>query len=295
MTINGRTKICGLLGCPVEHTVSPEIHNILAERMGINMVYVPFHVEREDLKSAVEGAYGLNLLGLNATVPHKEAVIPCLKEIDEAAADMGSVNTLVRIPGGFKGYNTDVSGLYRAMLSDGVEIAGKDVILLGAGGVGRAVAYMCIQRGVKSVYLLNRNAGKAQEVAALVNRLFSEKTPKNGNAYGKVTAMSLADYKKLPEAKYIAIQATSVGLHPNVNDVIIDDKDFYAKIEAGYDLIYRPSKTRFMTMVEEAGGRAYNGLKMLLYQGVEAFELWNQVQVEESLAMEVYRLLEEML
>ena len=115
--IDGKTRICGLFGNPVEHTLSPVIHNTLAKRCGINMVYVPFLVDGDQVKQAVEGARALQLLGVNVTVPHKSAVIPYLAEIDREASLIGAVNTLVPAENGFKGYNTDLSGLYRALVS----------------------------------------------------------------------------------------------------------------------------------------------------------------------------------
>ena len=140
MDINGKTMVCGLIGNPVEHTLSPMIHNTLAKRLGHNLVYVPFPVETGKVADAVVGADALQLLGLNVTVPYKSEVIASLKEIDTLAKDIGAVNTLVRTDGGYKGYNTDMEGLYRAMLSEDVGIEGERIILLGAGGVGRAVA-----------------------------------------------------------------------------------------------------------------------------------------------------------
>ena len=170
MEIDGRTRICGLIGNPVEHTLSPVIHNTLAQRFGHNLVYVPFPVEAGRVTEAVAGASALQLLGLNVTVPYKGEVIPCLCEVDSLAAAIGAVNTLVAAPGGFKGYNTDMEGLYRAMTTEGIRIADEEIILLGAGGAARAVAYLCAVKGAKRVYLLNRTVEKAQKVAEEVNR-----------------------------------------------------------------------------------------------------------------------------
>ena len=163
--IDGKTRICGLFGNPVEHTLSPVIHNTLAKRCGINMVYVPFLVDGDQVKQAVEGARALQLLGVNVTVPHKSAVIPYLAEIDREASLIGAVNTLVPAENGFKGYNTDLPGLYRALVSEGISLSGEEVILLGAGGAARAAAFLCALRGAERVYLLNRSLEKAQAVA----------------------------------------------------------------------------------------------------------------------------------
>ena len=279
MAINGKTRVCGLIGNPVEHTLSPTIHNTLAKRLGHDMVYVPFLVEEGKVAEAVTGAEALNLLGLNVTVPYKSEVISSLKEIDTLARDIGAVNTLVRIDGGYKGYNTDMEGLYRAMMSDGVRIDGEQIILLGAGGVARAVAYLCAVKGADKVYLLNRTLGKAQTVAQEVNHTSGREV---------VIPMHTEDYVTLPGGKYLGIQGTSVGLSPNVDDVVISDAAFYEKLHTGYDLIFNPWETKFMQLTKAHGGRAYNGLKMLLYQGIIAYELWNDVNVTEEDAEAVY-------
>lgn len=281
MNINGKTRTCGLIGNPVEHTMSPVIHNTLAEELGLNMVYVPFLVENH-LKSAVEGAYALNILGMNVTVPYKSEVMSGLTEVDELAAKIGAVNTLVRADGGYKGYNTDMTGLYRAMKTDGITIENQKIIILGAGGAARAVAFLCVYYGAKRVYLLNRTVDKAKAIAEEVNRAMGREC---------LVPMALAEYVMLPEEKMLCIQATSVGLSPNDGDVIIEDREFYKRVHTGYDLIYRPANTRFMQLVKEQGGKAYHGLKMLLYQGVEAFERWNQVEVSEELADKVYEIM----
>lgn len=284
MEINGKTRVCGLIGNPVEHTLSPIIHNTLAERLGQNLVYVPFPVEMGKVADAVVGADALQLLGLNVTVPYKSEVIAGLKEIDALAKDIGAVNTLVRTDGGYKGYNTDMEGLYRAMMSDGVRIDGEQIILLGAGGVARAVAYLCAVKGAGKVYLLNRTFDKAQAVAKEVNHTSGREV---------IIPMHTEDYVTLPGGKYLAIQGTSVGFAPHVEDVVIADDAFYEKIHTGFDLIYSPWETKFMRLTREHGGRAYNGLKMLLYQGVIAYELWNDVKVSDEDADAVYEMLRE--
>lgn len=284
MTINGKTKTCGLMGCPVEHTLSPIIHNTLAEHMGQNMVYVPFHVEKENVEAAIQGAQALSLGGMNVTVPHKSAVIPFLKEIDPLAAKIGAVNTLVPVEGGYKGYNTDMTGLQRAMETEGIEIKGRDAILLGAGGASRAVAFMLVSKGAGKVYLLNRSVDKAQAVAEEVNRAME---------CDAVVPMALTDYVMLPKQKYLCVQGTSVGLHPDADAAVIEATDFYEMIDVGVDLIYKPAETKFMKLCKQAGANAYNGLKMLLYQGIIAYELWNKVQVPDELADEIYELMKE--
>ncbi len=282
MAINGKTRTCGLIGNPVEHTLSPVIHNNLAQKTNIDLVYVPFCVKDEYVKQAVEGAYGLNILGLNVTVPHKSAVIPYLQEIDELAQKIGAVNTLVRCENGYKGYNTDMTGLLRAMKSEGVVVNGRTVLLFGAGGAARAVAFLCLMEGAQKLYICNRTKEKAETVAKEVNQSF---------ASDKAVAISLDELSVVTEDDLLAIQGTSVGLSPNDNDVVCPDGDIYDRITSGVDLVYRPYETMFMKLVKKHGGQAMNGLKMLLYQGIIAYELWNDISVSEDDAMQILQLM----
>ncbi|MBQ6889116.1 MAG: shikimate dehydrogenase [Lachnospiraceae bacterium] len=275
---NGKTRTCGVIGNPVEHTMSPAIHNGLATMFEHNLVYVPFHVEA-DLDKAVEGAYALNILGMNVTVPYKSDVMASLKEVDKLAAQIGAVNTLVRMEGGYKGYNTDMPGLYRAMKEDGVELENADVLILGAGGVARAVAVLAADKKAEKIRVLNRTIEKAEAIVEEVK----EHYPK-----ADIQAMAISDYEKLEGESWVAIQATSVGMYPKTEDVVISEEGFYKKVRVGYDLIFNPYETKFMKLLKAAGKEAYNGLKMLLYQGIIAYELWNECEVTKEQAAVIY-------
>lgn len=282
MKIDGKTRVCGLIGNPVEHTLSPLIHNHLAEMTGQNLVYVPFQVSEGSVEASVKGAYALNIQGLNVTVPHKSAVMPWLQETDALAQKIGAVNTLVRTEGGYKGYNTDMPGLLRAMQSEGIQIKGETVLLLGAGGAARAVAFLCVSEGAERVYVYNRTFEKAQQVAAEVNAAFDTDCVR-----------AVMQQQELPGERFLAIQGTSVGLHPNLQQTPLPDSAIYDRIHTGVDLIYRPAQTRFMHLVEAHGGKTMNGLKMLLYQGIIAYELWNEMTVTEAQAQEILKKMKE--
>lgn len=278
MTIGGHTRTLGLIGNPVEHTMSPVLQNFLADRLGVNVCYVPFHVEEGFLEAAVKGAYGLNILGLNVTVPYKSDVMEYLVDVDDMAKRIGAVNTLVRVEGGYKGYNTDMPGLYRAMCHDGVDITGKEVVILGAGGVARAVAMLLLEKGAGGVIIFNRSVERAKAIADEVNT-------QAGREF--IKAYALSSYKEvLGEKRYIVVQATSVGMLPNTENAVVEEEEFYRHVEVGYDLIFNPPVTRFMKLCDAAGARSYNGAKMLAYQGIIAFELWNNLQVGEDEAKE---------
>ena len=278
--IDGHTKVLGVMGCPVEHTKSPAIHNYLAEKAGIHTVYVPFHVEEQDLEAAVKGSFGLGILGLNVTIPHKGEVMKSLVEIDSLAQKIGAVNTLVRISNGYKGYNTDMPGLLRAMQDDDIFLEGTRVVILGAGGVARAVALMLAENKVESIYIFNRTKEKADKIRDEIRAFHQELA---------VESYPLEQLDQLTgEHKYLVIQTTNVGMFPEVDNAVVTDREFYEKVSVGYDLVYNPQETVFMKKVREAGGRAYNGLRMLVYQGIIAYELWNDIKITKELATETF-------
>ena len=299
MKIDGKTRLIGLIGNPVEHTLSPIIHNGISERMQCASVYVPFKVEEVGLAQAVQGAYELNILGMNVTVPHKNQVIESLVDIDEAAKKIGAVNTLVRMDSlkGYKGYNTDMLGLRRQILEDGISLKDKTVVILGAGGAAKAAAYMCLLEQANKIYLLNRTKEKADAIAESMNETATEmffdvmgklEEDEKTMCCKRIIPMALADYHKILEEDLIVFQATSIGLSPNVENVVLEDAAFYQKVQIGVDLIYNPANTKFMQLVTEHGGKAYNALKMLLYQGVIAYELWHDIKVPQDIIEDIY-------
>ena len=257
--IKGTTSVCGLIGNPVAHSISPLIHNTLAQLRGDDFVYVPFKVEENRVEEAVKGAYALNVLGMNVTVPHKQHVLQALVEVDSIAEAIGAVNTLVRTTkdniSGYKGYNTDILGLERELEDIGLSLKDREVVLLGAGGAARAIAFLCVQKGAAQVVILNRTVSKAESIANAVNSYFNQST---------VRAMDIKDYDKMGVNDYITIQA------------------------AGVDIIYNPSVTMFMKLMSKQEKPAYNGLKMLLYQGIAAYELWMNCTVTKEMADEIY-------
>lgn len=285
MNITGKAKIYGLIGHPVQHSLSPILHHTLADILGNELSYVPFDV-KNDLKSAVLGAYELNIQGMNVTVPYKEKIMPYLSETDEVAKKIGAVNTLVRQENGYKGYNTDMPGLKRAMTNDGIEILNRNFYILGAGGVARAVLLMLLENGALHVHIMNRSVEKAEKLA---------KEMRDGYKT-TVTWGNLSSYREADLKDAVAIQATNVGMYPNTDAAVIEEKEFYQKISRAYDLVFNPAITKFMSLAGECKKPAYNGLKMLLFQGIIAYEYWNNVRVTDEVAEKVYDvMLEELL
>ena len=279
MDINGTTRVCGLIGNPVAHSISPVIHNRLAGLRGDNLVYATFKVEAGNVAAAVKGAYALDILGLNVTVPHKQAVIDELVDIDELAAAIGAVNTLVRTEGGFKGYNTDILGLDRELSDVGISLEDKCVVIIGAGGAARAIAFLCAGKKASELYIMNRTLEKAQNIADAVNEYAKKDIAK---------AAGISECGSFDKKDYIVIQTTSVGLHPHVDETAVTADEFYENAAAGVDIIYNPYETMFMKLMKKHGKQAYNGLKMLLYQGVAAYELWNDCKISSDMADIIY-------
>ena len=288
MNINGKTAVYGIIGKPIEHTMSPAIHNHLSQALGIDSVYVPFRTDG-NLEDTVRGLYSLGVQGINVTVPYKTEIIKELGGVDTLAGAVGAVNTLKYTENGFYGYNTDVMGLERELDSEGISLQGRHVVILGAGGAARAAAFMCILKSPATLTIVHRTKAKAEEIRTSL--LAYAKENNIGAGEKDIRTMEPSDINSLPESGYIAFQCTNVGLYPDVDSCIINNDSFFEKTETGIDLIYKPETTLFMKKVANAGGKAYNGLKMLVYQAVCAYEIWNGISVPRNVAEDVQRLL----
>lgn len=292
MDISGTTCVYGLIGDPVAHSISPLIHNALAQELGLDLAYVCFPVKGTKVDEAIRGAYALGISGLNVTVPHKQAALSCVQELDPVAKAVGAVNTLVRRDGqdGFKGYNTDVEGFIRETRQDSIPLTGSRAVVLGAGGAARAVCFALAKEGAVRIVIVNRTKEKAQELAGAVNAFAGREL-----AY----ILPLEDVQdtdrllSLAGGAYLAVQTTSVGLFPHTEKTLIRDAAFFRQAVAGIDIIYNPDETQFMKECRAAGKPAFNGLAMLLYQGIASFELWTGKQVPDTAARQVYAMMKE--
>lgn len=275
--VDGKTRTLGLIGNPVEHTMSPFIQNLFAEAMNINMVYVPFHVDR-NLEAAIKGAKALNLLGNNVTVPYKVDVMQYLDEIDKGAKVIGAVNTIHYKDGMIYGYNTDAAGFLQSCLKAGIVFEGKVVAILGAGGAAKAIAAVCAENKVSKIYLANRTLEKAEN---LKKRLLT---------YYPKLDVEVVNYDQLMTTKDIKIcfQTTSIGMHPELDVSPITDNIFLSQLEWAVDAIYNPSETKFLKLARDNGVQTLNGLGMLFYQAVKAFELWHEIQMPEEIIDKCY-------
>ena len=262
--ISGATRICGVIADPIEHTVSPAMHNAAFEEMGINYLYLPFRVKREELGKAIAGMRALNIRGLNVTIPHKVAVIPFLDELDDLAQRIGAVNTIVNDNGVLRGYNTDATGFLQALLERGVEPRGKRVIILGAGGASRAISLILAERG-SNLVILNRTWDKAKEHADRVSQTCQR----------EVQALKL-DRENLAKALNkadILVNTTSVGMSPDIEETPVT-ADLVKPPVIVFDIVYNPIKTRLLREAEATGTETISGIDMLVWQGALAFEKW---------------------
>ncbi|WP_136796770.1 shikimate dehydrogenase [Desulfosediminicola ganghwensis] len=255
MNISGKTRVFGIIGNPVSHSLSPLMHNAAFAELSEDCVYVPFPVE--DLPAAIRGMKGLSICGASVTIPHKENVIQHLDEVDPVAARIGAVNTLrlVQVEGRkvLCGSNTDWIGANRA-LQEKIDLKGKRIIILGAGGSVRALGFGFKEAGAEIV--------------------LCSRTESRGRALADVLGCGWCSLTEVTELQGdILVNATSVGMAPNTDASLVP-----VQALAGYavvmDIVYSPLTTRLLREAAEAGCITVNGLEMLLYQGVAQFELW---------------------
>jgi shikimate dehydrogenase len=265
--ITGKTKLCGLIGDPVEHTMSPAMHNAAYRQMGLDYVYVPFRVKPENLGKAIDGMRAFNIRGLNVTIPHKVAVIPFLDKLDPLAEKIGAVNTIVNDNGVLTGYNTDAAGFLRALLERGIEPRGKKALVLGAGGASRAVSLMLADSGTERLIILNRaeELDWAYELAGSISQLYNMDAKA-----GELNRESLESVMERIDIS-ILVNATSVGMTPDADKTPVD-ADLLKPGMAVFDVVYNPLKTRLLGDAEAAGAETISGIEMLVWQGVLAFE-----------------------
>jgi len=264
MVISGKTQVCGVIGDPIEHTLSPIMHNAAFEALKLDYVFLAFKVKPAEVGNAISGMRALTIHGLNVTMPHKSTVINYLDEIDQASKTIGSVNTILNKAGRLFGFNTDGIGALKALRENGVEPRGKKVLLLGAGGAARAIAYTLAQEADELV-ILNRTAKPATELTNLLKKAFNKKVIANALTPGTIKD-NLVDSDVL-------INATSVGMKPNANQTPVAPEWLKADL-AVMDIVYSPVETKLAKDAKAVGAKVVSGVEMLIYQGAASFEIW---------------------
>ncbi len=251
-------KLFGVLGDPVSHSLSPVMHNAAFKAMGMDCEYHAFRVSAENLEKALHGAHALGFGGLNLTIPLKEKALRIVKPT-ELAKQIGAVNT-VDFKGKMAGYNTDGIGAKMALTRRGVEIDGKKVLLLGAGGAARAIAFQLAKDGA-TVTIANRTIGRAEVLARDVMNV------------GKATASGYENLKDLIHESNILINSTSVGMHPCISETIVTSDMMHEDLTV-FDIVYNPQNTLLLNEAKKAGATTIDGVMMLVFQGAESFRIW---------------------
>lgn len=267
--ITGKTKLLALLASPARHSLSPALHNAALQQLGLDYVYLAFDVPEGGLKEAVEGLRALGAAGWNLSMPHKQAMLEYLDEIDPRAALIGSVNTVVNRQGRLIGYNTDAAGFLRALREREADLSGKKALLFGGGGAGLAViAALLSENAALSVF--NRRGDRLENLEKWRKKLPGEQAE-------RLCIFPLEEEKALREEmgrSDIYINATPLGMKANLEKSPAEDSALFRRGALAFDLIYEPEKTRFLEIAEAAGCRIENGKSMLFYQAAEAFLLW---------------------
>lgn len=265
----GRTRVLGVLGHPISHSLSPVMHNAAIQAMHIDYVYVPFHVLPDNLGRAVEGIRALEMAGVNVTIPHKERIIQYLDEVSDRALEIGSVNTVTNVDGVLRGDTTDGPGFLRSAEAVWGKLDGCRALILGAGGSAKAVAFALARAGCE-IAVANRTYERAVELVGGLRAVLGERP---------IEAVELRDEGLADRAGRadLLVNTTSVGMHPDVNGIPLPPDLLHRNLKV-YDLVYNPLKTRLVEEAERRGAQAVTGLGMLVHQGALSLEIWTGVK-----------------
>ena len=271
--ITGKTKLLGIIGDPVEHSLSPVMHNAAIANLGLDYIYVPFPVQQNNLAEALAGFSAVNLKGFNITIPHKQEIIPLLTEISDDAANIGAVNTVWRTESGWKGTNTDAAGFIAPLKAIDRDWSKTIPVILGNGGAARAVVAGLANLGCGEINVVGRNPDK-------LARFY-----KSWSHAPKITSLlkihNWDSLSSLIPAADLLVNTTPIGMSPKIDasPVSADLMQKFNKNAIAYDLIYTPNPTQFLRLAKEQGATTLDGLEMLVQQGVEALEIWLQQPV----------------
>ena len=274
------TKFVGLIGFGLKHSISPQFQQAAFDYLGLDIRYEVWETNKDDLSKVVEGMRDASKLGANVTIPHKEAVLPLLDDVDNDARRIGAVNTIVNRGGKLIGYNTDASGFTRALRDDGAfSPRNKRVVLLGAGGAARAVGFALVDAGVRSLIILNRSVERGRALAWDLKVSDTEVAALSWKDGNTLTALAECD---------LLVNCTSVGM----KDGSGEGKSplgigLIPKRALVYDVVYNPMETPLLAAAKKAGARTLGGLPMLVYQGVASFELWTGKSAPIDIMMRV--------
>lgn len=269
-------KSFGLFGEKLGHSLSPEIHRIIFEKLNINGTYNLFEINKENFYKAVDSVKTLSIKGVNVTIPYKEDVIKQLDFVSSEAKRIGAINTIKIVENKAFGYNTDYYGFGYMISKGNITIKNNDFYVLGSGGAAKAVVSYLEDKEAKSINLVSRNKESAKE------------SFKNFN-------INVIGYDDLKDKKgYCIINTTPVGMYPKV-DFSPVDKEIIANFSFAMDIVYNPLETKFLKMAKELGLKYIDGLYMLVGQGVKAEEIWNDIKINDEILDIIYEALKDIL
>lgn len=275
--INAKTTVCAVIGNPIEHSLSPDIHNAAFAAAGINWAYVAFRVE--SVQKAIDGIRALNIKGVSVTIPHKIEALRFLDSVDETALKIGSINTIVHADGHLKGYNSDGEGALKALRDAGHDPAGKKVVMLGSGGAARAIAFtLALKARPKS---LSITGIAADELARLAGDI-KNKTPVSPLTF----PLTDEAVQEALATDAIIINCTPVGMYPKIHESPVPAALLKPR-HAVLDIVYNPLKTKLLQDAEKAGASTISGIEMFLNQAVIQFELWTGMQAPKEVMRQV--------
>ncbi|MHA1460171.1 MAG: shikimate dehydrogenase [Promethearchaeota archaeon] len=274
--INGRTKVLCVIGHPIDHSMSPVMHNAALKELSLNYIYLAFDVPPGDLEKALLGFKKSDMKGINVTIPHKETIIQYLDQIEPLAEKIGAVNAIKNVDGILIGKNTDGLGAKKALIDARCKIKGKKVLILGAGGAARAISF-ALSEEIDEVFICNRTEKRAFKLAKELKDKMN--IPATGKDFGKATLKSL-----LNDAD-ILINTTPIGMYPDVNKSPIS-KELLTDRLLVYDIIYNPLQTQLLKDASEIGCKTLNGIDMFVNQGALAFEWWTDKKPNINLMKE---------
>ncbi|MFM2060557.1 MAG: shikimate dehydrogenase [Cyanobacteriota bacterium] len=268
--ITGKSKLLGVIGHPVEHSLSPVMHNAALGKLGLDYVYLPFPIAPENLERAIAGFASIGVVGFSITIPHKQAIIPLLSEISPIAQAIGAVNTVTRQGDIWVGTNTDVEGFIAPLQTTYQQNwSQKTAVILGNGGAARAVVAGCIQLGLAEIHVVGRNIYKL--------KAFNESW-QNSPFADKFQIHTWEELPNLIPQANLLVNTTPMGMYPHVNESPLSAEEMI-KLPANsiaYDLIYIPKPTKFLHLAEKQGAIPIDGLEMLVQQGAAALKIWLQ-------------------
>ena len=272
LLITGKTKLLGIIGEPIEHSLSPVMQNAAIAHLGLDYVYLPFPVKGEDLEEAIEGFETIGLVGFNITIPHKQAILPFLSEVSSAGQMAGAVNTVWRTERGWSGTNTDIEGFLAPLRKLPLEWSQITPVILGYGGATRAVVLGCAQLGCPEIHVVGRNKDKLEQF---------KQSWQDSSVQGSLKVHSWKELAGLVSKTKLLVNATPIGMYPKVDESPLDG-GLIEKIQPGaitYDLIYTPNPTQLLQQAQQQGAVVIDGLEMLVQQGAAALKIWLQQPV----------------